>query len=135
MSFFKNYNPQRIAEDVVADVKPTKVLTPMEQEIEDILSFKIPASSKTDALPPVNKSNIIIHKNKEIDVSKLSVNELVNLAGEVEDYEAFKATEHVRSVYHSSVPKEKMSYPEPFIAGPSHIHNDLGFLHILQYQF
>lgn len=117
------------------ETAPKKILTPMEQEIEDILNFKIPASSKTDALPPVNKSNIVVHNGEKINVSKLSTSELVKLAGEIEDYEAFRATEHVRTIYHSSAPKEKLYYPEPFIAGPSHIHNDLGFLHILQYQF
>lgn len=135
MSLYGKPNPNIVTEQLTQDVKPKKVLTPMEQEIEDILNFKIPESSKDDGLPPVNKSNIIMHKNKPIDVSKLTQTELFHLAGEVEDYDAFRATEHIRTLYHSSVPKEKLAYPEPFLAGPSHIHNDLGFLHILQYQF
>ena len=32
-----------------------------------------------------------------------------------------------------SIPEGKLFYPEPFIASPSYIHNDLPYLHIFQY--
>jgi hypothetical protein len=34
-----------------------------------------------------------------------------------------------------STPDLKIFYPEPFIASPSFVHNDIGYIHILQYQF
>jgi hypothetical protein len=75
------------------------------------------------------------HNGTILDVTKLSVQEVVKLAKEIDDIETFEALEHIRSVYIGSGPTVKLYYPEPFIASPSFIHNDLGFLHILQYQF
>jgi hypothetical protein len=43
--------------------------------------------------------------------------------------------ENVRSQYHSSVPLKKLQYPEPFIASASFIHTDIGFIHVLQYNY
>jgi hypothetical protein len=40
-----------------------------------------------------------------------------------------------QKMYHYSVPVPKMHYPEPFIAGPSTIHDDIFFIHILQFQY
>jgi len=68
-------------------------------------------------------------------VSKLTTQELFNLQSKVDDVDKFESLEHVRSVFYSSTPNVKLYYPEPFIASPSFIHNDIGFLHILQYQF
>ena len=73
-----------------------------------------------------------------IDVSKLNMRELMTLAWETDDmgkYEKLESLACVRSMYHSSIPQVKLYYPEPFIASPSFIHNDIGFIHILQYQF
>jgi len=39
------------------------------------------------------------------------------------------------SVLHTSVPNVKLYYPEPFIATPTFIHDDLWFLHIVIYQY
>jgi len=84
---------------------------------------------------PIDYSNLYNHNGTILDVTKLSVQEVVKLAKEIDDIETFEALEHIRSVYIGSGPTVKLYYPEPFIASPSFIHNDLGFLHILQYQF
>jgi len=43
--------------------------------------------------------------------------------------------ECVRSQNHISIPTRKLHYPEPFIASASFIHTDIGFMHILHYQY
>jgi len=43
--------------------------------------------------------------------------------------------ESLRSQYQSSVPIRKLQYPEPFIASASFIHSDIGFIHVLQYNY
>ena len=40
-----------------------------------------------------------------------------------------------QKMYHFAVPVPKMHYPEPFIAAPSTIHDDIFFIHILQFQY
>jgi len=84
---------------------------------------------------PIDYSNLYVHDGKVVDVSKLTTQELFNLQSKVDDVDKFESLEHVRSVFYSSTPNVKLYYPEPFIASPSFIHNDIGFLHILQYQF
>jgi hypothetical protein len=84
---------------------------------------------------PIDYSNMYNYKGTMIDVSKLSIQEVCKLAREVDDIDTFESMEHIRSNYIGSAPNVKLYYPEPFIASPSFIHNDLGFLHILQYQF
>jgi hypothetical protein len=84
---------------------------------------------------PIDYSNMYNYKGTMIDVSKLSVQEVCKLAREVDDIDTFESMEHVRTNYIGAAPNVKLYYPEPFIASPSFIHNDLGFLHILQYQF
>ena len=93
------------------------------------------ALSQYDNMLPTDYSNIYNHNGKNIDVSKLSPNEIMNLSCEVEDLEKLDCLDHIRSNYVLSIPTTKMYYPEPFIASASMIHNDLGFLHILQYQY
>jgi len=84
---------------------------------------------------PIDYSNKFEHNGHIIDVSKLDYTEVMKLSTEVEDITKFESLEHVRSLYLSTCPTVKLFYPEPFIASPSFIHSDLGFLHILQYQF
>jgi hypothetical protein len=82
-----------------------------------------------------NYSNIYNHLGQEIDVTQLSHKDIFNLATQVDDIDKFEALEHIRSTYISSSPNVKLYYAEPFLASPSFMHNDIGFLHILQYQF
>lgn len=74
-------------------------------------------------------------KSHQIDVTQLSHKDIFNLATQVDDIQKFEALEHVRSTYIATSPNVKLYYAEPFIASPSFMHNDIGFLHILQYQF
>lgn len=84
---------------------------------------------------PIDYSNLYEYKGKVVDVKTLSTYEIIQLAKEVDDIDKFEALEHIRSLYVGTSPNVKLYYPEPFLASPSFIHNDLGFLHILQYQF
>ena len=70
-----------------------------------------------------------------IDVSKLPYEEIVYLSSVVDDLTKFESLEHIKSLYSTTAPNVKLYYPEPFIASPSFIHNDIGYIHILQYQF
>jgi len=83
-------------------------------------------------------TNLFDYNGHIIDVSKLNSRELTTLMLETDDMSKFEKLEslaHVKSLYHYGVPQVKLYYPEPFIASPSFIHNDIGFIHILQYQF
>jgi len=82
-------------------------------------------------------SNIYFKDGVPCDLSKLSHKELQEFSTHIrcEDQYKFERLECVRSMYNASVPNVKLFYPEPYIASPSYIHEDLGFLHILQYQY
>jgi len=84
---------------------------------------------------PIDPSNLYNHNGEVINVSKLNTHEIIKLAKEVDDVDKFVSLEHIRSIYINTAPNVKLYYPEPFIASPSFIHNDIGFLHILQYQY
>jgi hypothetical protein len=84
---------------------------------------------------PTDYSNLFEHEGRVLDVSKLEPREVIKLAREVEDINKFESLEHIRSMYIGTAPNVKLVYPEPFVASPSFILNDLGYLHILQYQF
>lgn len=110
----------------------------LELEIERALSYDITESLKEQAEVPVNTTNVVMNKGKEVNLAKLSNRQLYDLVYEtdnLDDLDAIQNTETIRSMYHHSIPTTKLQYPEPFLASPSLIHNDLGFLHILQYQF
>lgn len=84
---------------------------------------------------PINYTNLYNYKGNVIDVTTLSDSAISNLMSEVDDIHVFESMEHIRTNYTISTPNVKLYYPEAFIASPSFIHNDLGFLHILQYQY
>ena len=75
------------------------------------------------------------HNGKEVVVSELTSADVFNLLDSVDDIDQYETLAHVRTTYMSTTPNIKLYYPEPFIASPSMIHNDLGFIHILQYQY
>jgi hypothetical protein len=85
--------------------------------------------------PAPDKSNIFRHKGQEIDVTKLSEDEIFHYLVTIDETEELLNLEHVRTIFHVTTPNEILHYPEPFIASPSFIHDDLHFLHILHYQF
>jgi hypothetical protein len=80
-------------------------------------------------------SNMINYEGTLVDVSKLPQEEVVYLSSVVDDITKFNSLEHVKSLYMTTAPNVKLYYPEPFIASPSFVHNDIGYIHILQYQF
>jgi len=41
--------------------------------------------------------------------------------------------ENIEALYQNSIPNTKLYYPEPYIASPSFIHNDIWYMHILVY--
>ena len=43
--------------------------------------------------------------------------------------------ENINSLMHTTTPSIKLYYPEPFVAAPSHMHDDIWFIHILLYQY
>jgi len=53
----------------------------------------------------------------------------------IDELSTYTNLETVKSQYHSSVPLRKLQYPEPFIASASFIHTDIGFVHVLQYNY
>jgi excinuclease UvrABC helicase subunit UvrB len=91
--------------------------------------------AKEEDQASVDYSNLYTHKGEAIDVTKLSHKDIFNLATQVDDITKFESLEHIRSTYIGTAPNVKLYYAEPFIASPSFMHNDIGFLHILQYQF
>lgn len=66
---------------------------------------------------------------------KLNHEQFIELINEVDAIDDFETISNIRSTYLNTIPNVKLFYPEAFIASPSFIHTDLGFLHILQYQF
>jgi hypothetical protein len=90
-------------------------------------------TSKHYTLNPADSGDAVA--TTPVDFTKLSPKEIVALANNVDDVNRFQAIEHIKTAYVSSAPNVKLYYPEPFIASASFIHNDIGFIHILQYQF
>ena len=85
--------------------------------------------------PKPDTSNIFHYKGQDIDVTKLSEDEIYHYLITVDETPDLLNLEHVRTIFHVTCPNEQLYYPEPFTASPSFIHDDLHFLHILHYQF
>jgi hypothetical protein len=85
--------------------------------------------------PAPDTSNTFRYKGQDIDVTKLSDEEIFHYLITVDETEDLLNLEHVRTIFHVTTPNEVLHYPEPFTASASFIHDDLHFLHILHYQF
>ena len=81
------------------------------------------------------KTNTFISHGKEININDLEFVEVLNLAKTTDNPHGYYNTAFAHKMYHYSVPTTKMHYPEPFIASPSTIHDDIFFIHILQFQY
>lgn len=57
--------------------------------------------------------------------SNLHTKSLISFINQTDDLSLYDNLENISSIYHYSIPNVKISYPEPFIASPSFIHNDL----------
>ena len=90
-----------------------------------------------DFYAPVDTSNKILHKGKLVDVSLLSPSERILLTHEFtyDQLRKYSNLECVLSTSHISTPTRKLHYPEPFIASASFVHNDIGFIHVLHFQY
>jgi hypothetical protein len=108
-------------------------LAKYEQKYPGITIDDLMNTSKHYTLNPADSGEVV--STTPIDFTKLSPKEIVALANNVDDVNRFQAIEHIKTAYVSSAPNVKLYYPEPFIASASFIHNDIGFIHILQYQF
>jgi hypothetical protein len=75
--------------------------------------------------------------NESVSKSLTESMENINLIHSLPDdqLDNYNNLEAIRSQYHSSVPLRKLQYPEPFIASASFIHTDIGFVHVLQYNY
>jgi hypothetical protein len=100
----------------------------------DGIEMALALAEKEDSYS-LDTTNIYNHNGTDIDVTKLSHKEIFHLATQVDDIDKFESLEHIRSTYISTTPNVKLYYAEPIIASPSFMQNDIGFLHILQYQF
>jgi hypothetical protein len=98
------------------------------------MEIAIDLADKADNMP-TDYSNILNQDGMLIDVTKLDNREILYLTSALEDTSHFDSLEHIKSLYMGTAPNVKLYYPEPFIASPSFVHNDIGYIHILQYQF
>lgn len=57
-----------------------------------------------------------------------------NLHDMINEYELGLSSDDFITMEQLSTPDTKLYYPEPFIASPSFVHEDLWFIHILHYQ-
>jgi hypothetical protein len=53
----------------------------------------------------------------------------------LENLDAWLLTGETHTVQTSSIPDTKLYYPEPFIASPSFVHEEVWFIHILHYNY
>jgi hypothetical protein len=81
--------------------------------------------------------DVFTFAGKSVDLNDLTVEQADQIVEYLPGAEAerFKGMENVAAVYHKSIPTGKVSYPEPLVASASFTHNDIGFIHILQYQY
>ena len=82
-------------------------------------------------------SNQIIHKGRTWFIPELEHDEKMSLLGSLgyDQLQKYNNLECVRSQNYISTPSRKLHYPEPFIASASFVHTDIGFIHILHYQY
>ena len=115
------------------DLSKEKIYSLMTDEIDsDSIDFALWLHNH-DAL--TIKSDIFYHKGKAIDVTKLSKSQIYGYLVTIDETRDLLRLEHVRSLFQASTPNQKLYYPAPFVAAPSYMHDDIFFIHILQYQF
>jgi hypothetical protein len=75
----------------------------------------------------INTTNKINYRGEVLDVSSLTKNEVYSLFDRttINESNELYFTEHVQSLFQISTPKVKLYYPEPYLASPSMIHEDL----------
>ena len=107
-----------------------------EEEIGDLFGYNS-KNPKIRPEAPIDYSNKMFHKGRSVDITTLTKDEHLKILNEFgyEQLQQYNNLECVRSLHHLSTPTRKLHYPEPFIASPSFIHTDIGFIHVLHYQY
>jgi hypothetical protein len=84
-----------------------------------------------------DKSNRIEHKGEVLNVGEMSNHDRMALLYELpfDKIQNYFNLECIKSQTHASTPTRKLQYPEPFIASASFVHSDIGFIHILHYNY
>jgi hypothetical protein len=102
---------------------------------ETLNTFSSVSTRQTER--PIDFSNKIFHKGKSVNIPSLSYDNKLTLLNELnyDQLQKYNNLECVRSENYIATPTRKLHYPEPFIASASFIHTDIGFIHILHYQF
>tara|TARA_B100001142_G_C14221471_1_gene611723 strand:+ start:43 stop:531 length:489 start_codon:yes stop_codon:yes gene_type:complete len=93
------------------------VLDPSDDEILESFPSKGLARS-------LEKTSIELEREYNL-LNTLSADELSN----------YSSIDIALAAYNHTVPLKKLQYPEPFIASASFIHTDIGFIHVLQYNY
>jgi hypothetical protein len=88
-----------------------------------------------DNEPAPVKSPMFRLGGKDVDVSTLSRDQIFYHLLTIDETQELMNLEHVRTMLQVTTPNEPIRYPEGFIASPTFIHDDLHFLHIIQYQY
>ena len=86
---------------------------------------------------PIDYSNTVFHRGRTWDVSAMSPSERLSFSLNLtyDQLKKYDNLECVRAENHISIPTKKLQYPEPFIASASFTHTDIGFIHVLHYQY
>lgn len=93
--------------------------------LSDLLSY-LDVSNRASYLSTINPAGGFSQLNQFTE-TLMNPKETIDLASEF--------LEDTFSIFHTSVPNIKLYYPEPFIATPTYIHEDLWFIHIVIYQY
>lgn len=124
------HNLNNIAKQSIS-LKGGLTTTVFSDETSEFLNF-----FKLTSLNDVSTS--LVHSIKQITLDKTDVDTmrfvLFDFKDEVEMFQIMSDREFSPLYETLSTPDFKLYYPEPFIASPSFVHEDLWFMHILHYQ-
>ena len=114
------------------DLSKEKICHLLEGTGSDSIEFALWLIDNEDK---VDESNIFHYKGHDIDVTKLSKSQIFSYLTIIEDQNSLLNLAHVKTLLQASTPTQKLYYPAPFHAAPTFMHDDIFFIHILQYQF
>ena len=103
--------------------------------------LQVISSPKTNAhfnkFELTENSNTISYRGQDYYIPDLSFEERLTLLNKLtyDQLSKYNSLECIRAEHHISTPSRKLQYPEPYIASASFVHTDIGFIHILHYQY
>ena len=108
-----------------------------DDDMRDIFGYKSHDPGQAFRAAPTDYTNTIKHLNQAVHIPSVPADQLPALLDEFnyDQLQQYSNLECVRSLNHLSSPNAKLQYPEPYIASPSFIHNDIAFIHVLHYQY